>query len=47
MLSSRDIDRLRPDVAANCRKWLERCGNAGLNVLIVSTVRDREYQEYL
>lgn len=47
MLSSRDIDRLRPDVAANCRKWLERCGNAGLNVLVVSTVRDREYQEYL
>lgn len=47
MLSSRDIDRLRPDVAANCRKWLELCGDAGLSVLIVSTVRDREYQEYL
>lgn len=47
MLSSRDIDRLRPDVAANCRKWLELCKANGLNVLIVSTVRDREYQEYL
>lgn len=47
MLNSRDISLLRPDVAANCRKWLELCGEAGLNVLITNTVRDREYQEYL
>ena len=47
MLNSRDINRLRPDVAANCRKWLERCKAAGLNVLITNTVRDKEYQAYL
>ena len=47
MLNSRDISLLRPDVEANCRKWLERCKAAGLNVLITNTVRDREYQEYL
>ena len=47
MLNSRDISLLRPDVAANCRKWLERCKEAGLNVLITNTVRDKEYQEYL
>lgn len=47
MLNSRDINHLRPDVAANCRKWLERCKAAGLNVLITNTVRDKEYQEYL
>lgn len=47
MLNSREIDRLRPDVAANCRKWLELCKDAGLNVLVTQTVRDREYQEYL
>ena len=47
MLNSRDINLLRPDVAANCRKWLERCKAAGLNVLITNTVRDKEYQEYL
>ena len=47
MLNSRDINLLRPDVAANCRKWLERCKEAGLNVLITNTVRDKEYQEYL
>lgn len=47
MLNSREIDRLRPDVAYNCRKWLELCKTNGLNVLITQTVRDREYQEYL
>ena len=47
MLNSRDISLLREDVAANCRKWLERCREAGLNVLVTQTVRDREYQEYL
>lgn len=47
MLNSREIDRLRPDVAANCRKWLELCKAAGLNVLVTQTVRDKEYQEYL
>lgn len=47
MLNSRDIDLLRPDVAANCRIWLERCRAAGLSVLVTNTVRDREYQAYL
>lgn len=47
MLDSRDISLLRDDVEANCRKWLEMCKEAGLNVLITSTVRDKEYQEYL
>lgn len=47
MLSSRDISLLRPDVAANCRLWLERCSAAGLKVLVTSTVRDSEYQAWL
>lgn len=47
MLNSRDIDLLRPDVAANCHLWVERCRAAGLNVLVTNTVRDREYQAYL
>ena len=45
MLNSRDIDRLRPDVAANCRAWLELCRAAGLLVLVTGTVRDEEYQQ--
>lgn len=47
MLNSRDIGLLRPDVAANCRIWLDRCRTAGLAVLVTSTVRDQEYQEFL
>lgn len=47
MLNSRDISLLRPDVSVNCRKWLERCKAAGLNVLVTNTVRDKEYQESL
>ena len=47
MLHSRDVALLRPDVAANCRVWLDRCREAGLNVLVTSTVRDQAYQEYL
>ena len=45
MLNSRDIDRLRPDVAANCRAWLELCRAAGLLVLVTGTVRDEEDQQ--
>lgn len=47
MLNSRDVSLLRDDVEVNCRLWLERCKEAGLNVLITNTVRDKEYQEYL
>lgn len=47
MLNSRDISLLRPDVEANCRKWLELCKAAGLNVLVTQTVRDEEYQRSL
>lgn len=46
MLNSRDISLLRPDVAANCRVWLELCRAAGLSVLVTGTVRDDEYQMY-
>ena len=45
MLNSRDIDRLRPDVAANCRKFIELCKAAGYPVLVTGTVRDNEFQE--
>lgn len=47
MLNSRDISLLRPDVAANCRKWIDLCKAEGLNVQVTQTVRDAEYQAYL
>lgn len=47
MLKSRDIDRLRADVAANCRAFIKKCAAAGLPVLVTETVRDAEYQASL
>lgn len=47
MLKSRDIDRLRDDVAANCRTFIALCKAEGLNVLVTETVRDLEYQASL
>lgn len=47
MLRSREIDRLRPDVAANCRAFLALCKAEGLPVLVTETVRDLEYQASL
>ena len=47
MLRSRDIGRLRQDVAANCRAFLDLCAAEGLPVLVTETVRDLEYQASL
>lgn len=47
MLCSRDIDRLRADVAANCRLFVAECQAQGLPVLVTETVRDLEYQASL
>ena len=47
MLCSRDISRLRADVAANCRLFVEECKKQGLPVLVTETVRDEEYQAKL
>lgn len=47
MLVSRDLALLRDDVEYNCRRWIDLCQKAGLDVLVTQTVRDREYQEYL
>lgn len=47
MLCSRDIDRLRADVAANCRLFVAECQAQGFPVLVTETVRDLEYQASL
>lgn len=44
LYNSRDIKDLRPDVAANCRVFLDLCKQQGLQVMIAGTVRDAEYQ---
>ncbi|MBR7082323.1 MAG: M15 family metallopeptidase [Oscillospiraceae bacterium] len=45
MLNSRDISRLRPDVARNCRIMIDIAAADGYPILVTGTVRDREYQE--
>lgn len=47
MLKSREIGRLRSDVAHNCRVLIQRCAAEGLPVAVVETVRDLEYQASL
>lgn len=44
MYNSRNIDDLRPDVAANCRVFLSLCKAQGLPAMIAGTVRDAAYQ---
>ncbi len=44
MLNSREIDRLRYDVAENCRRFIQICAQAGYPVLVTGTVRDDEFQ---
>ena len=46
MLNSRDISRLRADVAANARILIALAAADGVPVLITGTVRDEEYQRH-
>ena len=46
MYSSRKIDDLRPDVAANCHLLVKRAAEKGLPVLVTDTVRDAQYQQH-
>ena len=47
MINSRKIEDLHPKVAPMCRDFIERCKNAGIDILITSTYRDNESQAEL
>ena len=47
MLNSRDIGLLEPPFKKLIVRWLEACKNIGLDVLVISTYRDDEYQNWL
>lgn len=47
MLNSRDINLLRTDVAAACRRLIDLAAAEGWKVLVTNTVRDDEYQASL
>lgn len=47
MINSRKIDDLHPRVAVLCRRFIENCAAAGIDVIITSTYRDFESQDAL
>ena len=47
MKNSRDIGDLHPQVAGKCREFIQRCKDAGIDVIITSTYRDNESQNAL
>lgn len=47
MKNSRSIEDLSPDTQAKCRAFLAKCKEAGIDILITSTLRDMEAQAAL
>lgn len=47
MINSRKIEDLHPHVAELCRRFVEECDKAGVDVIITSTYRDHESQDAL
>jgi peptidoglycan LD-endopeptidase CwlK len=47
VIHSRDIKDLEPVFAAKVTQWLAACKKWGVDVIIVSTYRDNEFQDYL
>ena len=47
MINSRKVEDLKPDAQNACLKFLRLCTEAGLNIKIIQTLRDAEYQHHL
>lgn len=47
MINSRSLNELEPSFKANVELWLAACKKWGLDVLVISTYRDDEFQNYL
>lgn len=47
MVNSRSLEDLRPDVKTKAIEFLYRCHQAGIDVIVTSTLRDLESQEAL
>jgi len=43
MINSRDIKELHPTVAGKAYTFVERCRQAGIDLLVTSTYRDKQY----
>ena len=47
MLNSRKLSDLNADVIPHAEKFIQECAESGIDVVITSTKRDQEYQDYL
>lgn len=47
MINSRDINILQPQFKKIVIRWLEACKDVGLDILVISTYRDNDYQNWL
>ncbi len=47
MINSRKIEDLHPKIQELCRKHIKACAKRGVRIIITSTLRDQEYQNYL
>lgn len=47
MINSRSLDLLDKGFKHTILRWLELCSAAGLDILVVCTLRDNEYQDFL
>ena len=47
MINSRDLKDLHPTVAGKAYTFVERCRQAGIDLLVTSTYRDKQSQDAL
>lgn len=47
MINSRKISDLTPDAQKACNEFIKQCTIAGINLSIIQTLRDTEYQHML
>lgn len=47
MINSRKLEDLKPDAQNACLTFIRHCTEAGLNIKIIQTLRDAEYQHRL
>lgn len=47
MINSRKIEDLKPEAQIKCKQFIEECAKNGIEIKIIQTLRDSEYQASL
>jgi peptidoglycan LD-endopeptidase CwlK len=47
MINSRKIEDLSKEAQVKCLEFIKKCTEAGLNIKIIQTLRDQQYQNFL